>query len=217
MGLPRMAVALPVTAPLMSVPLDLDGPGGEAKLEMILGHAMEHHEWFGAESTPEDRRQSALWLLTHPYHLTWEVWRGSELVGILLLWRITPKVDAVVHFVFFDRNLVGKVRLLRNFLRYCFDDLGFQRLSMEVPEDVEKLISFARRKLSFRYEGESAVQSHPLVADLERWRGKDGKPNVWAASVGSRRERSHWRDGKWLDTICLRLLAPEFRELYPGG
>lgn len=209
------AVAEPVA--LLMTPLDLEAPNAEAKVAIMLDHAVAHPEWFGAESDPEARRQSALWLLTNPYHLTWEVWRGSELVGILLLWRITPKVDAVVHFVFFDRNLVGKVRLLRNFLRYCFEELGFQRLSMEVPEDVEKLISFARRKLAFRYEGEGAVQSHPLVADLERWRGKDGKPHVWAASVGSRRERAHWRNGEWLDVVCLRLLAPEFREQYPGG
>ena len=211
-----MTAVAPETG-LMSVQLDLSTPNGAEKLAIILDHAAEHPEWFAHASTEDERRQTAYWLLTQPTHLTWEVWRGGELVGILLLWRITPKVDALLHFVFFDRNLVGKVRLLRRFLRYCFEELGFQRISMEVPEDVEKLISFARRKLAFRFEGEDAVRSHPLIAELQRATGSSGNPQTWAAKVGSRRERSHWRDGRWLDVVCLRLTAPDFRERYPGG
>jgi hypothetical protein len=200
-----------------AVPLDLTTENGAAKLTLILQQAAAHPQWFGVSQGAEERAQSAYWMLTHPEHLVWEVWRGGDMVGILLLWRITPKVDALLHFVFFDKNLVGKVRLLRRFLRTCFEDLGFQRISMEVPEDIEKLVSFARRKLAFRYEGESAVRSHPLIADLERATGRSGNPHTWAASVGSRRERAHWRDGVWHDLICLRLTAPEFREQFPGG
>lgn len=228
------AVLVPVE-PLMLVPLDLTAPNAEAKLQRILGAAQENPQWFGVESTAEDRLQSAYWLLTNPQHLTWEVWRGGELVGILLLWRIIPKVDALLHFVFFDRDLVGKVRLIRKFLRYCFEELGFQRISFEVPETPappfvraqgfgkttrkarnNTLVSFARRKLSFRFEGEDAVKQHPLVAELERATGGSG-PQMWVAGVGSRRERAYWSEGRWIDVICLRLLAPEFRELHPGG
>lgn len=212
-----MSVLAPVAEGLMMVPLDLTTPNRDEKLRVILGAALEHPQWFGVESTAEHRAEAAYWLLTQPNHLTWEVWRGEELVGILLLWRITPKVDALFHFAFFDANLVGKTRLLRRFLRYCFEELGFQRISLEVPEDVKQLISFARRKLSFRFEGELAVKSHPLVANLERATGSSGNPHVWVASQGSRRERAHWRDGRWLDVICLRLTAPEFRGCYPGG
>lgn len=217
MGLSRMAVAIAPVASLMLVPLDLTTPNGEAKLAQILAAAESNPQWFGVESTGEDRQASAYWLLTNPQHLTWEVWRGEELVGILLLWRITPRVDALLHFVFFDHNLVGKVKLLRRFVRYCFEELGFQRISMEVPEDVEKMVSFVRRKLAFRFEGEQSVKQHPLIADLERWRGKEGNPHIWAAAVGSRKERAHWRDGIWQDLVCLRLTAPEYREHYPGG
>lgn len=226
-----------VESSLMLVPLDLSPLvlNAKEKLARILGAAEENPQWFGVESTAEDRRQSALWLLTNPQHLTWEVWRGGELVGILLLWRIIPKQDALLHFVFFDRDLVGKVRLLRKFLRYCFEDLGFQRISLEVPETPAPLglrtseydkttrkarnntmLSFVRRKLSFRFEGESAVKNHPLVADLKRTTG-NSDPSMWVAGVGSRRERAHWLDGRWIDVICLRLTAPEFQELYPGG
>lgn len=189
--------------------------GGPEKVELILAHAAAHPQWFNGPSTPEERGALAFWLLHHPEHLTWEVWRGGELVGILLLRKITPKTDALLHFVFFDHNLVGKVGLLRRFLGYCFKDLGFQRITMEIPEDVDKLVSFARRKLAFRFEGESAVKSHPLIADLERATGKSGNPHTWVASQGSRRERAHWRDGVWVDLICLRLTAPEYQERYP--
>ena len=202
---------------LMAVPLDLTIPNAAAKLATLLAQASEHPQWFGADSTEEQRRIAAFGILTKADHLTWEVWRDGELVGILLLWRIAPGVDALFHFLFFDKNLVGKIRLLRRFLRYCFEDLGFQRLTMEVPEDVEKLISFVRRKLSFRYEGEDAVKSHPLLTHLERATGSSGNPHIWVARMGSRRERAHWRDGTWLDLVCLRLTAPEFLEQYPGG
>lgn len=212
----------------LATPMDLTTPNGPEKLEYILQQAMDRPEWFATPHDRDQRMQSAYWILVNPGHLTWEVWRGSELVGILLLWRITPKVDALLHFVFFDRNLSGKVRLLRRFLRYCFTDLGFQRISLEIPEDVPTLVSFARRKLSFRFEGEDAFKQHPLVSELESLTGSSGNPHVWWASVGSRRERTHWRDtsvgkrgkvfpARWIDTICLRLTAPEFRERHPGG
>ena len=200
---------------LLAMPYDPER-GGIEKVQKILDHAAAHPQWFSGPSDPEDRMALASWLLHHPEHLTWEVWREGELVGILLLWKITPKTDALLHFVFFDHNLAGKVGLLQRFLGYCFRDLGFQRITMEVPEDVEKLVSFARRKLSFRYEGEAAVKSHPLVAELERATGSSGNPHTWVATQGSRKERAHWRDGKWLDLICLRLTAPEYEALHPG-
>lgn len=190
--------------------------GGEAKVQKILDAASANPQWFNGPSEPAERQQLAFWLLHHPEHLPWEVWRDGELVGILLLRRITPKTDALLSFVFFDHNLVGKVGLLQRFLGYCFTDLGFQRISMEIPQDVEKLVSFARRKLAFRYEGESAVKNHPLIADLKRATGSSGNPHTWAASQGSRRERAHWREGVWLDLICLRLTASEYQESHPG-
>jgi RimJ/RimL family protein N-acetyltransferase len=195
---------------LMAVPLDLTTPNAEAKLERILTEIDAYPERWRTPVTPDRVRGEFMRILHHPEHLTWEVWREGELVGILLLWRIVPKQDALFHFLFFDRNLVGKIRLLRRFLRFCFEDLGFQRVSMEVPEDVEKLISFVRRKLSFRYEGEAAVKSHPLLTHLERATGSSGNPHIWVARMGSRRERAHWRDGTWVDLCCLRLTAPEF-------
>jgi len=59
-----------------------------------------------------------------------------------------------------------------------------ERLSLEIPENVASLISFARRKLGFTYEG------------------GDRK--------GARREHSHFDGTRWHDTMLLRLLKSEF-------
>ena len=184
--------------------------GGPGKLEALLAYAVAHPEWFSTPVAEEDRAEVAWSILSHPQHLAWEVWRGEALVGILLLTDISPKVDARLHFLFFDRNLVGKVRLLRRFLRYCFDELGFQRITIWVPEYVGPLISFARRKLKFTYEGELALRTHPTVLRLNAQSPGD-RYHTWMASMASRRERSHWGNGAWHDTVCLRLTAPEFR------
>jgi RimJ/RimL family protein N-acetyltransferase len=185
--------------------------GNPIKNTIILDAAVAHPHWWSAPTTPEERRIAAAAMLTNPDHRTWEVWRGGDLVGILLLWRISLRVDALFHFVFFDRNLVGKRALLRNFLAYCFTDLGFVRLSMEVPEQVQTLISFARRKLGFKYEGEHRQEDHEAVKSLGvGTTGKLQEPARWVAQQGSRRERAHWHEGEWRDLVCLRLLRDEY-------
>lgn len=195
-------------------PLDLT-VGTEEKLGVIQTNAAQNPAWFNGPTTPEERAHVATYLITHPEHLTWEVWRGGAFVGIVMLWRITPKSDALLHFAFADRYLAGKAALLRRFCRYCFEDLGFQRLSMEVPEYVPTLVSFARRKLAFKFEGEG-LDEHPVErVYAEPSRVKVENPHLWIASRGSRRERAHWKAGEWFDLICLRLLASEYREHYP--
>lgn len=149
--------------------------------------------------------------MTNPQHRSWEVWQGGQFVGILLLTRITPKCDALLHFTFFDRNLVGKRRLILNFLHYCFSELGLHRISMEIPEFVGTLVSFCRRKLGFHYEGESRAEAHPAVSALGRGvTGQMQKPHLWVAQQGSRRERAHWHEGTWHDVICLRQTKDEY-------
>ena len=133
--------------------------------------------------TRQDIRVTAAWYLTDPSNLVWEVWRGTSFVGIILLDRIVPNVDARWHFVFFDGNLIGKQAVLLEFVRRAFT-LPLERLSLEIPENVASLISFARRKLGFTYEG------------------GDRK--------GARREHSHFDGTRWHDTMLLRLLKSEF-------
>ena len=196
----------------MAVPFDPER-GGLEKANLILEHAVQHPEWFPVPLSEEQRAESAWMVITHPLHLSWEVWRGEDLVGILLLTDIVPQVEARLHFLFFDRSLVGKTRLLTRFLRFCFEDLGFQRIGLWVPEFVKTLESFARRKLKFTYEGEAALRMHKTVL---QWKERSPGDNieVWMARRGSRRERAHWHADGWHDVICLRLTAPEFHTIH---
>ncbi len=178
--------------------------------------AARYPHWISAPTEEHEREAILLYLVTNPAHLAWEVWRGSDIVGIILLTDISPMVDARLHFAFFDNNLVNKRRLLQRFLAYCFTDLRFQRISAHVPDFTRKLESFYRRKLGFRYEGESLAKKHPAVA---QWRRQSPGENidVWVASQGSRRERAHWYQGAWHDVICLRLTGPEYESSRLGA
>lgn len=181
--------------------------GDPTKNTRILDQLCARPQWTRVPLDPARLRANYAALLTDPRHGVFEVWRGGDLVGILSLTGVVPGVDAILHFVFFDGNLVGKRRLLHQFIGKCFRDFGFQRLTMQVPEPVDPLIRFARVKLGFRYEGEDAIQAHPALPKL----GMEN-PHVWVARQGSRRQHAHWQDGRWHDLIQLRLLASEYRE-----
>jgi RimJ/RimL family protein N-acetyltransferase len=182
----------------------------------ILGAVAEHPWWFTAPSTYEQRLVSTALVINDPFNRTWEVWDGGQFVGILILQRISWGADALMHFVFFDRNLVNKRQLLLAWMDHCFQDLGFQRLSFEVPEYAAALLNFARRKLGFRYEGEDRLhrcltESGQKIRLQSQYRRNHREPvAVVLASQASRRERSHWYEDGWTDVLCLRTTREEF-------
>jgi len=179
--------------------------------EYVAKLAAKYPHWISSPTAPEDRERVLFGMVTNPMHLAWEVWKDAELVGIILLTDISPLVDARMHFAFFDGNLIGKTGLLRRFLAYCFTDLRFQRISVQAPVFSTIMLSYYRRKLRFRYEGELATKKHQIVAQWRR-QSPGENVNVWIASVGSRRERAHWHEGQWHDVLCLRITAPEFNQ-----
>lgn len=140
--------------------------------------------------------------LTDPNNLVWEVWRGGQLVGILSLSRIARGLDAVGHFAFFDRRLAGRQAVIRTMIRWAFEHLGLQRLSVEIPEGYWPLVHFAKSKLNFRYEGEGQPDEKGTVVGERR------------AQLGARRERCFWDGRRWRDLALLRLLR---EEAIPGG
>ena len=178
---------------------------------LVAKLAADYPHWISSPTTVEDREKILFGLVSNPMNLAWEVWRDGQIVGVILLTDIAPLVDARLHFAFFDHNLVNKSRLLQRFLAYCFTDLRFQRISVQVPEFFGTLLSYYRRKLHFKYEGELAVKAHPTVAQM-RQRSPGDEVHVWIAKSGSRRERAHWHKDKWHDVLCLRITAPEFTQ-----
>ena len=117
----------------------------------------------------------------------------------MILTRLVPQVDALIHFLFLDKNLANKRKLLGKILTYCFTDLGFHRLSMEVPEGI-RLERFARKALGFRLEGEIRDRNPELPKCLT---------NDWVARQGSRIEQGYYDGQVWSDILRLRLLASE--------
>lgn len=154
---------------------------------------------------PEDmRRQSFIQGLTSQQNLVFETWKDGDFCGILLLERIIPRIDAKLHFLFTDHDLVGKRKLLTNFLGICFRDMGFHRISMEAPEGM-KIEKFARSALGFRYEGEERDRHRQLPKSFT---------DDWVARQGSRRTQMHFDGEQWRDVILLRLLASEWEGRY---
>lgn len=181
---------------------------------LLLDAFVAHPAFLTYPTSPDNARLVGATVLTDPNHLIWSTYRGTEITGVMILTRIVPRVDALLHFMFLDRDLVSKRTLLRNLIGYCFTDLGFQRLSMEVPDRVVRLKDndrslavgtrmerFARKVLGFRLEGETRDRHHELPDSLH---------NDWVARQGSRRERSYFDGTKWSDIVLLRLLASEW-------
>lgn len=184
--------------------------GDPARLTLLLDQLCARPEWMQAPLDAHDRRATYAALLTNPSHGVFEVWRGGNLVGILTLHGITPGVEAVIHFVFFDANLVGRRSLLRTFILKCLRDYGFRRLVALVPEPAEKLLRFLRTHLGFRYEGEGL----PIGTDVKAALLKAGitDPDVWAAKRGSRSDGAHFWKGTWVDLLRLRVTVADVKD-----
>ena len=156
-----------------------------------------------------ERKLAVAWWLNDPKNLSWEVWRGGTLVGVCGYTRIVAGLDALAHFAFWDRELLGRRTLLLKLMRWAFDNLGLQRISAEIPEHLGPVIRFTRVKLGFRYEGETLAARHPKVLGLEK--AQINGPAKWTAKWGSRRESAFVdHDGNAHDVVCLRILKEEF-------
>ena len=188
---------------LFILPFDPDR-GSPGKNTYILNQLEARPDWTVTPLDPLERRAALAGTLVSPQNYVCEVWRGGQIVGILVVQNILPHLEAEVHFVFFDGNLMGRRNLLKQWCRDVLVQFDLQRLVILIPEHVETLIRFARVKLGFRYEGESSLKGHPALDAL----GMEN-PHVWVARQGSRRERSCLRNGTWVDTVQLRLHRDE--------
>ena len=181
--------------------------GGHSKNDVLLEGCLGLPNLFPVPGSDEERRLAIASWLTNPQHLFWEVWCGGSLIGIMGLTRITIGLDALAHLAFWDKRLVGRKTLIRTMIAWSFTNLQLQRLSVEIPEDLQPLIRFCRVKLGFRYEGQFLASQHPEVQLLHDRRING--PDQWVAKFGARRERAHWNGEGWKDLVCLRLLKDE--------
>ena len=213
------AVIQETTSRFLAVPFETT----PKKVKIIINECVEHPWWFNAPCSDEERAFAIGFLIHDPQNRVWEVWEGGYFVGLILLQRIQPRVDALLHFVFFDQNLINKRSLLLGFLGCCYhsDEFGFERISFEVPEFRSALVGFARRKLGFTFEGESVVRQmvvqHGLrLKDPYRANHKESL-DVIVAGAGSRREAAHWHKGQWHDVLCLKQTKAEYDRFMEGS
>lgn len=205
-----MAETLSLTSnPLQCRPLDGPFPPIPVVLERfshIITKCCEHRPWFSDfdwDAPEQDKRAAVIGHLTSSDATCWEVWRGPDLVGILLANRIAPHRDAYVHPVFFDHRLADKAGICKSAMSWTFHRFGLEVLRFEVPTYAEALARFARNKLGFRYEAEHrgftglSRNAPPLTADV--------------ASLGSRKHRATRYKGEWHDSLCLSLTLAEFQ------
>lgn len=135
----------------LCTPFDALG-GAPDKNARILAAAAHAPERFGVPPGPDAAAAIAA-RLTDPRNAAWEVWQNDTLCGILLLDRIEAPIGARLHFVFFDNDLAGKTTLLRAWIARYFEESALERLTLEVPDHMQALIGFARKKLGFLPEG----------------------------------------------------------------
>lgn len=167
---------------------------------LLLDGFVAHPEFLNYPKSPEEARAIGAALLADPNHVVWTTYGEQGITGVVILTRIMPRVDALLHFMFIDRDLASKRKLLQNILGVCFTDFGLNRVSMEVPEGI-RLERFARKVLNFRLEGESRPRNPELPKSLT---------DSWVARQGSRREGGYFTGTEWRDVVLLRLLACEW-------
>jgi hypothetical protein len=201
---------------VFAVPYRMD-IGGPEKSHRIIQHMVTHRLWFAGGLSEDEARMHAIELLADSSVWKWEIWRGGEFLGMIMLHRIAPCLDAVFHFTLFNGgNLVSVRRLLKNFVAFAFDAFKLQRISAEVPENGEKFMRFLRSNLGFRLEGELSCTTSRLAEFLasKKTSGIGGAASredagVWLAKYGSRREKAHFDGARFRDVYLLRLLKTE--------
>jgi hypothetical protein len=135
----------------------------ERTADLLLQGMLSVPAIFPVPGTPDERRVLIASILSDPLNRVWLVWNGGVLIGALLLTHIVPQIDAQCHFVFFDRTLYGRKALVWNLMGKVFREYGFQRLTVEIPENLPILYRFVRQKLWFRLEGEEAAGQYLLL------------------------------------------------------
>jgi hypothetical protein len=126
--------------------------------------------------------------LADPRAIVWEVWRVTpdpDIVGIAYLTDVIPGGDAKAHYVFWDRDLIGKTQLLERMIQWCFTEhpnwIPLRRITVEAPTFGFAFIRHAVRKLGFGGEFKYKLPGRKVtIIPVEgikksaiRWNGND--------------------------------------------
>ncbi len=181
------------------------------KIAYILDQVCKHRPWFNdfVWEDPKVRRTVASAYLADAnlngkllevYAMEGD--KKPELVGIMMANDVSLRIEATLHFIFFDGELQSKRDLCLNMMEWAFEHLPVEILRIEVPTYAHKLSSWARRKLGFRYEAEG----RPI-----KWPSGKRPLTRRQAELGSRKYRATIYKGNWTDALLLSITKEEFR------
>lgn len=88
-------------------------------------------------------------VLGSPHNVFFELEEGAGLVSFT---EVQPRVNASMHFIFYDKKLKGKEHTMWNIMRDMGKMCALRRITCAIPEDRETGIKLVRR-LGFRREG----------------------------------------------------------------
>lgn len=194
------------------------------KISYLLDRLTEHDSWWSDYQA--GRREIAAAILISPDNFVFEVWRRGDTapdhqpVGLVVFTDITPHVDCQFHPIFFDgklANALGKRNILLSLLLWAFQNLGVERVSVEVPEFAGPLIGYARKKLGFRFEGEGRIITRWTKVSRRRAERVQQTPTAAQAALGSRKHRIVRYRGEWHDLILLSVTRAEFASFISVG
>lgn len=81
-----------------------------------------------------------------------EIWEKDELVGLVVLEELHKIVDANAHVLFLDRHILRRIPICKVIIKWLFENMPLQRLTVEVPDWYENTVSLVRN-LGFNTEG----------------------------------------------------------------
>ena len=191
------------TANVFARPFEFD----YARWSDLLTKIAEHRPWYDDNiwEDPELRKNVATAHLAKAmqHGKLWEVFRGAELIGILLVERLNYGRSGTCHFVFFDRQLANKRQLCLNTMRHLFEVDDLEVLRTEIPTYAKALANWTRKKLGFRWESESRI----LTGTSKQLSADD-------AALGSRKFHAMKYKDEWHDLLLLSITREEFQEIH---
>lgn len=173
----------------------------------LLSKVAEHRPWYSDEiwADEEERRNAATKHIAVALESgkVWEVFKGAELVGIILVEQLNYGRSGTCHFVFFDRQLANKRQLCLNTMHHLFETHNLEILRVEIPTYAKALANWVRKKLGFRWEAETRSLS-----------GTTKRLTAEQAAVGSRKYHVTKYKGEWHDLLLLSVTREEFAQLH---
>lgn len=91
--------------------------------------------------------------ITEPNSIWLEICSGEQISGIVCFTNLHKKIDTDLHILFLDRVLTDKKDVCKAVIRWGFDNLPLQRMTIETPFYYYSTIRLAK-EVGFKIEGE---------------------------------------------------------------